>query len=192
MPGSGGRRGARARSSGSLPYPGSGRKRVAPLDGRPDQGPALLRRKARAFFHARRRRGEGLVLDGLAEPTGIVLEAEMVEPRLVIDSRGQLHEEGEVPGPQVQPPGGAAEVEALVLSQLARGVLAHVTPMLRLGRRRAKPHGIAGLGLSRPQERLSRLLGAGEPEGRLGAHDLAEGSERVVGRLPDGDHYVDG
>src|SRR5438445_5648185 len=107
--------------------PGSGGKRIAPLDGRPDQGPARLRRKARLLFHARRRRGERFVLDRLAEPARIVLEAEMVEPRLVIDSLGQLHEEGEILGLQVQPPAGAAEVEALVLAQLARVVLAHVT-----------------------------------------------------------------
>src|SRR5262249_32649398 len=67
-------------------------------------------------------------LDRAAYPARVVAELQVVEPGDVVDAVGQLHEQYEVLRPQVQRAVRPAEVEALVLGQLATGVLSNVAP----------------------------------------------------------------
>ena len=90
-------------------------------------------------FHCRSFGSQIFILDGFPKPAGIVLLSEMVQPGLIVHPVRQLHEDPEVLGTEVQLSGRATEVEAPVLSQLARGVLAHVAAMLRFGRKRTDP-----------------------------------------------------
>src|SRR5262249_59569317 len=107
----------------------SGRERVAPLDGRLDQPTALFGRQARIRLHAGRFGGEPLVLDRVPEPARVVVASEMMRPRLVVDAGGELNEDDEVLSAELELSGGAAEVEAPVLTELARGVLADVAAL---------------------------------------------------------------
>src|SRR5438094_152745 len=58
----------------------------------------------------------------------------MVEPGLVVHALGDLVEQHEVLRAQIELPGGAAKVEALVLAQAALGILAPV-PLALAARR---------------------------------------------------------
>lgn len=68
--------------------------------------------------------GEFLVLDRLAHPARIVMPLEMVQPRRVIHTIGDLHEDAKVLRAQVQRLIRSAEKEALVLTKFAFSVLA--------------------------------------------------------------------
>ena len=74
----------------------SGRQGVAALDRRPDKGFPLSGRELRIGANLRRLARQILVFDDIAKPAGLVAPAEMIEPSLVVDSLGDLDEDGEV------------------------------------------------------------------------------------------------
>src|SRR4051812_39034670 len=83
------------------PAPGQG---IAVLDGRADRGAALggggvglIALDPGGFV------GEFLILDLVAEPGRIVAPGEVIPPGRVVDAVGDLEEEDEVLGPQVEP-----------------------------------------------------------------------------------------
>src|SRR6266542_4282774 len=75
-----------------------------------------------------------LVLDLVPEPARIIALAEMVRPRLIVNALGQLDEQHQVLGPQVQLALGAVEVETALGRQLPRRVLARMAAALDLAR----------------------------------------------------------
>ena len=88
----------------------------------------------------------------------------MVQPGLIVHSVRELNEQREVLSAKVELSVLATEVEALVLAQLARSVLAHVAAMLRFGRKRTDPYRIARFGAP-PENRLTLPCDAREVRG---------------------------
>src|SRR4030095_9498659 len=98
----------------------------------------------------------------------------MIQPGRVVHSVRQLDEHPEVLGAKIELSVQAPEVEALVLPQLTRGVLAHVAAMLRFGRKSPQYHRGARLWTPTPQQRLARSRRGGKRGGGAPAHPLAQ------------------
>src|SRR6266516_2341377 len=120
----------------------SGRGSVAPLDRPPDPGSALARVEVGLRLDLRGLVGQARVLDLLAEPARVVAPAQVVEPGRVVDPVGDLVEEREVLGPQVELAVRAAEIEA-VRAEVALGVLADVPTALGAGGGDAEAEAVA-------------------------------------------------
>src|SRR5262249_6147772 len=114
-----------------------------------------------------------------------------MRPGLVIDPSGELDEEDEILRAELELPRRAAEVKALVLAALARGVLAHVAAMLRAGRDGTEPHGIARLGPKLPEQGVPPLDARGWHGEPRGAHCLSEDAQRLLRRAADGHREID-
>src|SRR5215217_519407 len=82
----------------------------------------------------------------------------MVQPGRVVDPLGDLDEQGQVVGAQVQGSVWAAEVEAAVGTQIPLGVLAGMSPLLPARAGDADLAWWVG-GLALPQQRFGRLKG---------------------------------
>ena len=106
----------------------------------------------------------------------------MMQPGLIVDPVRQLHEHPSSGRGGSAVPSGH-EVEASVLAQVARGVLAHVTAMLGLWRKRTDHKGRA-LRAAPPDDRLTRPRGAGESGRQVRSHRLAECAQRFVADRP--------
>src|SRR5687767_3313704 len=74
--------------------------------------------------------GQRIVLDAVLHPARVVAAAQVEIPGLVVYAVGHLQENDEVLRTQVQRAARTAEIEAAVLGQLARCVLAVMTSVL--------------------------------------------------------------
>src|SRR5437867_7973437 len=115
----------------------------------------------------------------------------MVQPGLIVHSGRELNEQREVLSAKVELSVLATEVEALVLAQLARSVLAHVAAMLRSGRESPNPHRLARFRAATPQERLARSRRGGKSGGGVLADRLAGRAEGLVRRSARGNRHRD-
>src|SRR5579884_3292955 len=131
------------------------RQRVAVLDGVADGRAALRGREVGVLLDGGGLVGQALVFDTGAEPAGVVAAPQVVQPRGVVHALGELQEDDQVLGAQVQLPLGAAEVEALLCQQLSLRILAPVAAALRARRLDAHLHG-RRLHLGLPDQDLPR------------------------------------
>src|SRR5262245_16119930 len=89
---------------------------VALLDRLADLRAALRGICVRLGFHRFGGVGEALVLDGVAEPAGVVPRMQVVQPGLVVDAVRHLQEELEIVRSEIEASLGPPEVEALVVT----------------------------------------------------------------------------
>src|SRR5262249_37311951 len=129
------------------------RQRIALLDRLADATAALRRGGGGPGLDRMDLVGQPVGLDGLTHPARVVAWAEVVEPGLVIHAVGDLREEDQVLGPEVQPLAATAEVEAALRGKRSLGVLAAMARAVGLSRR--------------DLENERRLVRGDEPEERL-------------------------
>src|SRR5262249_8634678 len=152
---------------------------------RADCGTGIPRRRPGLLLELLGFAGEVGVLDLAAKPFRVVALAEVVHPGLVIDPVGDLEEQVEVLGAEVELALGAAEVEAAVRPEVALGILAGMPPALRARWKTTHPDR-RPLRAPPPGEDLARLeLDPCRECRRALAERLAEGTDRPIGRIAD-------